>query len=75
MGSRRAVTADGKDLGEFVDGPIASELLKFEQSGNPFLRADAPSVIAAARSREPSLADAPSPADVFAVIRRWKDRF
>lgn len=40
---------------------------------NPFLRTREPSIIAAARAREPDCGDAP--AEVFGVIRRWKDNF
>lgn len=39
---------------------------------NPFLRWDAPAVISAAQSREPS---AKTPDEIFAAIRRWKDSF
>lgn len=49
-----------------------------ERATNPFLRADVPEVIAAARAAEVPDGQAPadeSPAAVFAALRRWKDRF
>ncbi len=44
-----------------------------ELAYNPFLRTRESSVIAAARAREP--ASGTDPAEVFGVIRRWKDSF
>lgn len=47
-----------------------------ELATNPFLRWDAPAVIAAARERAPQSAAAePDPVTVFAAIRAWKDHF
>ena len=43
-----------------------------EFATNPFLRWDAPEIIAAAQKREP---DAKTPDEVFGAIRRWKDSF
>jgi len=40
---------------------------------NPFLRTRKPAVIAAAQAREPE--SGTEPAEVFGVIRRWKDSF
>lgn len=45
--------------------------LAAEKSFNPFMRSRHPEVIEAARRREPE--SAATPADVFGVIRRWKD--
>lgn len=42
-----------------------------EKTFNPFMRTREPAVIEAAENREPGRAN--SPADVFGVIRRWKD--
>lgn len=42
-----------------------------EKSFNPFLRTREPTVVEAARQREPARANAPE--QVFGVIRRWKD--
>lgn len=44
-----------------------------ELATNPFLRTRKPAVIAAARAREPE--SGTEPAEVFGVIRRWKDSF
>ncbi len=44
-----------------------------ELAYNPFLRTREPSVIAAAQAREPE--SGTEPAEVFGVIRRWKDNF
>lgn len=44
-----------------------------ERATNPFLRAHVPDVARAARAAEP--ADSDAPVDVFAALRRWKDRF
>ena len=44
-----------------------------ELAYNPFLRTREPSVIAAAQAREPACGT--DPAEVFGVIRRWKDSF
>ena len=44
-----------------------------ERALNPFLRTHTPTVIAAAKAREPETGN--DPAAVFAVIRRWKDHF
>ena len=43
-----------------------------EKATNPFLRCDQTDVMAAARSRFPS---ASTPAEVFAVLREWKNTF
>ena len=43
-----------------------------EFATNPFLRWDAPEIIAAAQKREPN---AKTPDEVFGAIRRWKDSF
>lgn len=51
-----------------VPGTVAEE-----RATNPFLRTDVPEVARAARAAEP--ADGDTPADVFAALRRWKDRF
>jgi len=45
--------------------------IEAEKACNPFMRTREASVIAAAQQREPGRGD--SPADVFGVIRRWKD--
>jgi len=44
-----------------------------EKAFNPFLRTREPAVIEAAQRREPGIGNAP--AEVFGVIRRWKDGF
>jgi hydroxyacylglutathione hydrolase len=44
-----------------------------ERATNPFLRCDAPEVVAAARRADPSCDGAP--ASVFAVVRALKDRW
>jgi hydroxyacylglutathione hydrolase len=44
-----------------------------ERATNPFLRVDLPAVAAAARAAEPAASDAP--VEIFAALRRWKDRF
>ena len=47
-----------------------------ELATNPFLRWDAPDVVAAARERAPEpAAEGADPAAIFAAIRAWKDRF
>ena len=46
--------------------------LSGEFETNPFLRWDAPAIIAAAQRRDSS---AKTPAQIFAAIRRWKDEF
>lgn len=51
--------------------PTCPSTLAEERATNPFLRWDAPAVIAAARANGTS---DPAPAAVFAAIRRWKDR-
>ena len=53
------------------DAPTVPSLLVLEKRTNPFLRFDQPSVIVAAERR----AGCPlrGGADVFAVVRRWKD--
>ncbi|GAB4187873.1 MAG: hydroxyacylglutathione hydrolase [Wenzhouxiangellaceae bacterium] len=53
--------------------PSLPTTLRREQACNPFLRTREPSVIAAAQQRDPRCTALP--ADVFAVIRRWKDQF
>lgn len=45
--------------------------IEAEKTFNPFMRTRESGVIAAARRREPDVGDAP--ADIFGVIRRWKD--
>lgn len=45
--------------------------IEAEKNFNPFMRSRHPAVIEAARRREPEMAG--TPADVFGVIRRWKD--
>lgn len=44
-----------------------------ERATNPFLRAHVPAVAAAARAAEPAASD--TEVEVFAALRRWKDRF
>ena len=44
-----------------------------ERATNPFLRVHLPQVVATAGAAEPLADDAP--AEVFAALRRWKDRF
>ena len=65
---RRAQQVDQlREAGE-ITLPVA---LSEERATNPFLRTREPSVIRAARHREPGTAS--TPAAVFGVIRRWKD--
>jgi hydroxyacylglutathione hydrolase len=53
--------------------PSVPSTLALERETNPFLRSDAPSVVAAASGR---LGRAPTgPVEVFAAIREWKNRF
>jgi hydroxyacylglutathione hydrolase len=51
--------------------PTCPSTLAEERATNPFLRWDAPAVIAAAQASGTS---DPAPAAVFGAIRRWKDR-
>jgi hydroxyacylglutathione hydrolase len=51
--------------------PTCPSTLAEERATNPFLRWDAPAVMAAARAHGTS---DPEPAAVFGTIRRWKDR-
>jgi hydroxyacylglutathione hydrolase len=51
-----------------VPGTVAAE-----RATNPFLRAQVPDVARAARAAETVEGD--TPVDVFAALRRWKDRF
>ena len=44
-----------------------------ERATNPFLRAEVPAVIAAAKANEPPVDD--TPAAVFGALREWKNRF
>lgn len=46
--------------------------LALEKATNPFLRCHAPEVVASARFRQP---EAHAGADVFAVLRAWRDEF
>jgi len=55
--------------------PTVPSTIAGERTTNPFLRSRVPEVIAAAMKRESGLGEEPEPARVFAVIRRWKDRF
>ncbi len=54
--------------------PTLPSTIGCERDCNPFLRSREPAVVAAARRHEPD-APATAPAEVLAVIRRWKDRF
>lgn len=47
--------------------------LSDELAMNPFLRTRQPTIIAAAQAREPG--SGTTPAEVFGVLRRWKDEF
>jgi hydroxyacylglutathione hydrolase len=51
--------------------PSTPSTIADERATNPFLRSDAPTVIAAARAR----GAAEDPVSVFAAIRAWKDSF
>ncbi|MGV3523223.1 MAG: hydroxyacylglutathione hydrolase [Candidatus Sericytochromatia bacterium] len=53
--------------------PSTPSRLDSEKATNPFLRCEAPEVVAAVRQVEPGLAE--TPAEVFRVLRAWKDRF
>lgn len=53
--------------------PSTPSTLDIEQATNPFLRCEAPELVAAARQIEPGLAALPE--EVFRVLRAWKDRF
>jgi hydroxyacylglutathione hydrolase len=53
--------------------PSVPGTLAQERATNPFLRVHLPEVAGAARAAEPARNDAP--VDVFAALRRWKDRF
>jgi hydroxyacylglutathione hydrolase len=55
------------------DGITLPTTLHRERRINPFLRCREPAVRAAAEARAGTLL--PEPADVFAVIRAWKDGF
>jgi len=79
-----AVEPDNSALGErrkmvelqLAQGaPTVPSTIAGERVTNPFVRASVPEVIEAARNREPNLGPEPSPVEVFAAIRRWKDRF
>jgi len=52
--------------------PTLPSSIGLEKATNPFLRCDAPAVIAAARRRD---AAAAGPVDVFAAIRGWRNEF
>jgi hydroxyacylglutathione hydrolase len=53
--------------------PSLPSTLKLERAINPFLRAEAPAVVASATQQA---GHAPAtPGDVFAVLRRWKDNY
>lgn len=53
--------------------PSVPGTLADERATNPFLRAHLPEVASAARASEPVASD--TPVEVFAALRRWKDRF
>jgi hydroxyacylglutathione hydrolase len=53
--------------------PTLPSTLKLEIKVNPFLRCDNPSVRSAAEAHAGK--DLPEPAEVFAVLRAWKDQF
>ncbi|MBF2054245.1 MAG: hydroxyacylglutathione hydrolase [Candidatus Sericytochromatia bacterium] len=65
-----AITARSAQL----QGTSTPSTLAEELRSNPFLRCDQPAVIAAASAREPGL-DPSDPAEVFRVLRAWKDGF
>ncbi|MFC4161322.1 hydroxyacylglutathione hydrolase [Chitinimonas lacunae] len=52
--------------------PTLPSTLALERATNPFLRWDAPAVVAAARCHGAASDD---PVEVFAALRRWKDGF
>lgn len=56
--------------------PTVPSTIGEELATNPFLRCDAPAVLAAARERAPApAAQSANPAAIFAAIRGWKDQF
>lgn len=57
-----------------LQSPSTPSTLAEELRSNPFLRCDQPAVIAAAAAREPGL-NASDPAEIFRVLRAWKDDF
>jgi hydroxyacylglutathione hydrolase len=54
--------------------PTVPSTLATELACNPFLRVSQPEVIASARQHAPDL-NAESGAEVFAILRKWKDTF
>jgi hydroxyacylglutathione hydrolase len=54
--------------------PTTPSTIAVERATNPFLRGGEPAIAAAARGQDDSI-DAGDPAQVFAALRRWKDRF
>lgn len=52
--------------------PTLPSYLELEKATNPFLRVDQPSVIEAAQKRANN-SDLQEPAEVFAILRQWKD--
>ena len=53
--------------------PTMGGAIAEERATNVFLRADQPTVVTAVQREEPPATDAA--VDVFAALRRWKDRF
>ena len=78
----RAVEPDNTQLAErelhdqatrAAQKPTVPSRLGLERETNPFLRWDAPQVIATARQRLGK--SAPDPDEVFTAIREWKNSF
>ena len=53
--------------------PTVPSTIALERATNPFMRSEFPSVIAAANKR--TQAPHPTPSDVLATIREWKNSF
>ena len=67
--ARAGVVARQRDAGE----PSVPSTIEEELETNPFLRVTVPEVVTTVRASEPPRDD--TPAEIFASLRRWKDRF
>lgn len=67
--ARAATVERRRSAGE----PSVPSTMEEERATNPFLRVAVPEVVAAVRAVEPPRDDTPT--EIFAALRRWKDRF
>jgi hydroxyacylglutathione hydrolase len=72
-----ALTARGLDIAALraAGTPTIPTTLGLERATNPFLRADQPALIAAARAYDSTLTETPRRVDVLAALREMKDNF